>query len=177
MMRRDKQAGLVLIAALTLSCQAARGEDATGSSNPSNPVGRARETVQMLDDVYKIAIVLITENYVESEDDFAAGSAAITWFDAVKQRGWPSTRLLDASGEPINDENSPQDQFEKDSIAHLKAGNDYYEEIIERDGKRYLRATTPVPVVVQKCTLCHENYKQVKKGEPIGALSYTVEIK
>ena len=48
--------------------------------------------------------------------------------------------------------------------------------LVKKDGKYYLRAATPIPVVLKKCTLCHENYKKVKEGEPIGALSYTIEI-
>ena len=35
---------------------------------------------------------------------------------------------------------------------------------------------TPLPVVLAKCTMCHEHYKQAKPGEPIGALSYTLRI-
>jgi hypothetical protein len=33
-----------------------------------------------------------------------------------------------------------------------------------------------VPVVMEKCVLCHAHYKNAKKGEPIGALSYTVPV-
>jgi hypothetical protein len=48
--------------------------------------------------------------------------------------------------------------------------------VVHRRGKPYLRAMTPVPVVMSKCVLCHDNYKNGKKGEPIGALTYTVPI-
>ena len=39
----------------------------------SAAVTRTRETVKMLDDVYKTAVVLITEHYVNDEDDLPAG--------------------------------------------------------------------------------------------------------
>lgn len=137
---------------------------------------RTRKQVRMLDDIYKIAVVLITTHYVNDETDLPAGSAAIALFDAVKKKGWHEVRLLDASGEPIDDENTAKDAFEKASIAKLKAGESYYDEVVEKNGKRYLRAATPIPVVLEKCTMCHENYKSVKKGAPIGSLSYTLPI-
>ena len=45
-----------------------------------------------------------------------------------------------------------------------------------KDGKRYLRAATPIPVVLKKCTMCHDNYNDVKADGPIGVLSYTIEV-
>jgi hypothetical protein len=55
----------------------------------------------------------------------------------------------------------------------LLDGKDYYEEVATRDGKHYLRAATPIPVVMEKCTLCHDNYKGKKV---IGALGYTLPL-
>ena len=83
---------------------------------------RARDTVRMLDDVYKAAVVLITTHYVNDEDDLPAGTAAIALFDAVNKKGWHQVRLLDASGEPINDSNVAQDEFEREGISKLKSG-------------------------------------------------------
>ena len=37
-----------------------------------------------------------------------------------------------------------------------------------------MRVATPIPVVFAKCTMCHNSYENVKKGQPIGALAYTV---
>lgn len=140
-------------------------------------LARTREQVKMLDDIYKTAVVLITDKYVNSEDDFPAGSAAIALFSAVKKKGWHEVRLVDASGEPLMEGNSPQDDFEKQAVEALKKGDDYYEEIVELQGKPTLRAATPVPVVLEKCTMCHPNYKEVAKGAPIGILSYKLTIK
>ncbi|MFO1019267.1 MAG: DUF3365 domain-containing protein [Planctomycetales bacterium] len=145
---------------------------------PADPaLERTRDVVRMLDDIYKSVVVLITDKYVHSEKHFPAGSAAVALFAAVKKKGWHEVRLLDATGDPIVDTNAPQDDFEKKAIQELKSGKDYYEEIVTIDGKRTLRAATPVPVVMEKCIMCHPHYKEVKKGAPIGALSYTLTIK
>lgn len=139
-------------------------------------VVRARKQVQMLDDLYKSTIVMITENYVDEKADLAAGSAFQKIFKTMKDKGYHEVRLLDASGEPFEAKNVASDDFEKAAIKELKSGKAYYERVVEKDGKRYLRAATPIPVVMKKCTLCHPNYEQAKPGEPIGALGYTLLI-
>lgn len=139
-------------------------------------VERTRKTVRMLDDVYKTTVVLITDKYVNDEDDFPAGSAAIALFDAIEKKGWHGVRLIDVTGEPYEDKNVAKDEFEKKGVLQLKEGKDYYEEVIEKDGKPHLRAMTPVPVVMQKCVLCHSHYADVPKGAAVGAISYTLPI-
>jgi hypothetical protein len=164
---------------LTLVCVAGllTASRSTAEEPKDDPaVARTRKTVRMLDDIYKTAIVLITKHYVDEDSDLAAGEAFKALFDGVKQKGWHEVRLLDATGEPLEEKNSPQDAFEKDAVKQLLAGEGWHEEVVERDGKRYLRAATPIPVVMQKCTMCHDNYNGVKEGQPIGALSYTIVI-
>ena len=139
-------------------------------------VERTRKTVRMLDDVYKTAVVLITDKYVNDENDFPAGSAAIALFDAIEKKGWHEVRLLDVTGKPYDAKNVAKDEFEKQGVRQLQAGKDYFEEVIEKDGKPYLRAMTPVPVVMQKCVMCHSHYADAKKGAAIGAISYTIPI-
>ena len=139
-------------------------------------LARTRKQVKMLDDIYKTAVVLITTHYVTEESDLAAGEAAVALFAAIKEKGWHEARLLDATGDPIEAKNSPKDEFEKKAVEQLKAGESWYEQVVEIKGKRHLRAATPIPVVLEKCTLCHPHYKEVKKGDPIGAISYTLKI-
>lgn len=153
-----------------------RAAQAAEDAKQGPAVERTRKTVRMLDDIYKSAVVLITEHYVNDTDDLPAGSAAIALFDAVKKKGWHEVRLLDATGKPIEDKNSPQDAFEKKAVEKLLAGETWYDEVIEKDGKPMLRAATPIPVVLQKCVMCHDHYADVKPGQPIGALSYTIPI-
>lgn len=134
---------------------------------------RARREVKLLDAMYKTAIVLITEHYVEDDSDLPAGEAFKALFAGMKEQGWHEVRLLDATGEPLNDDNLPQDDFEKQAVKSLLAGKPYYEEHTTKDGKQVLRAATPIPVVMKKCTLCHDNYRD----QPvIGVLGYTLPL-
>lgn len=139
-------------------------------------VARTRKTVRMLDDVYKSAIVLITDKYVNTPSDLPAGNAFKALFSEMKKKGWHEVRLIDATGEPLEGGNAPRDDFEKEAIKKLLAGETYVEKIITKDNKPYLRAATAIPVVMQKCVSCHPHYADAKKGQAIGALGYTLPI-
>jgi hypothetical protein len=164
---------LVVLAAAVIAPAGDRVEKS--KANPA-AVERSRKTVRMLDDIYKSAIVLITDKYVKDRRDYPAGRAASKWFADISKQGSHEVRLIDATGDPYGEANVAKDDFDKEAVKQLKAGKDYYEQLIEKEGKPYLRASTPVPVVMAKCTMCHENYKTVKKGAPVGALTYTVPI-
>lgn len=137
-------------------------------------IERARREVRLLDDIYKTAIVLVTKHYVEESSDVPAGEAFKVLFQSMKEKGWHEVRLLDAAGDPINPGNKPADDFERQAVAALLGGKDYFEEITTVNGKPALRAATPVPVVMEKCIMCHENYRGKKLA---GALGYTLELK
>jgi len=143
---------------------------------PDAAVARARKQAQMLDDLYKTAIVLVTENYVQAESDLAAGDAFQAIFKVMKDKGYHEVRLLDATGEPYDTDNTPRKGFEEKAIKALKAGAATYEEVVEVDGKRSLRIATAVPVVLKKCVMCHGHYAEAKPGAAIGALSYTIPV-
>lgn len=159
-----------------LTIQPVCGEDKPPSGGDDAALARTRNTVKMLDDLYKTAVVLITEHYVNEDSDLPAGTAAIALFQAMKSKGWHEVRLLDATGQPTNEDNAPQDEFEKRAVKDLLAGKTFVEQVHDRDGTRYLRAATPVPVVMKKCVMCHDHYEQAKPGQAIGALSYTLKI-
>ncbi len=169
MMKKIIKIGLVCAISITsVTLQAADKDEA---------VERARETVRMLDDIYKTTVVLITDVYVEDEDSFPAGKVAKALFRAVEKKGWPKSRLIDVSGEPYNDNNIAKDDFEKQAIKKLKQGKASFDKVEKTDGGRVLRAATAVPIVSKKCILCHENYKTIAEGAAVGALIYTVKIK
>ena len=162
---------------LNLSGADPQGEKG-GAEQPSPAaVERTRDTVKMLDDIYKQAIVLITDKYVNDDDDFPAGSAAVELFKRVGKTGFHHVRLLDVTGEPYEPKNVAKTEFEKQGVKQLKSGKPYYEEVIIKEGQPYLQAITPVPVVMKKCVMCHPHYKDVKDGQPIGAISYELPIK
>ena len=134
---------------------------------------RARREVHLLDDVYKSAIVLITQHYVDNKHDLAAGTAFKVLFKSMKDKGWHEVRLLDGLGEPLNDEDTPRDAFEREAVKQMMAGKTYFERVETKNGKQFLHAATPVPMVMDKCTLCHDNFKGKKV---VGALSYTLPL-
>jgi hypothetical protein len=137
-------------------------------------VERARETVQMIDDLYKGAVVHITATYVRAQEVTPAARVAQKLFKHMEEKGWHRARLLDATGTPTNRANLAKTDFEKRAVAQIKAGKPYFDEVAERDGKPVLRAATVVPVVMKQCIACHP---ALKEGEVIGALVYEVPIK
>jgi hypothetical protein len=145
---------------------------------PEDPaaVDRARQTVKMLDDIYKTAIVLMTDKYVQSKKDYPAGRIAANWFKAISDKGSHEIRIIDVTGEPYSQSNVARDDFDIEGVRQMKQGKAFYEQVERKDGKSYLRAMTPVPVVMEKCTMCHDNYKSAKAGAAIGALTYKVPI-
>lgn len=165
--------GATLAGALVVS----RAPLAADEAQPADPaLARARKQVQMLDDLYKTAVVIVTENYVTEKSDLAAGDAFQALFKVMKDKGYHEVRLIDATGKPYDDDNSPKDAFEKAAVKALLAGKGGYEEVVEQDGQRYLRSATPIPVVMRKCTICHEHYADVPEGQVIGALGYKLKI-
>lgn len=139
-------------------------------------IERTRREIRMLDDIYKTAIVLVTEHYVKDDSSLAAGSAFKALFEAVGKKGWHDVRLVDATGQPYSDLNLPKEGFEQKAIKALLAGKPSYEEVTTEGDKTYLLTATSIPVVMDKCIMCHENYRDVPKGQAIGALSYKVPL-
>ena len=137
-------------------------------------VEQARREVRMVDDIYKTAIVFMNDTYVVDESSVAAGETARHLFEAIKAKGWHEARLIDATGEPINDENKPTGAFEQAAIKKILKGEAYYDEVVTEEGKKYLRAATVVPVVNDKCVLCHPGNKV---GAVLGAISYRIPLK
>jgi Protein of unknown function (DUF3365) len=147
-------------------------EKASGSKDAA--VERTRQEVKMLDDLYKNVIVLVNEHYVNQPSDFPAATLTKGVFAAMKKNGWHEVRILgltDVLGDP---DDAPSDAFEQTAATKLLAGGASYDEVLEKDGKRYLRVATGIPVVSEKCIMCHANFKG-NKGT-IGALSYTVPV-
>ena len=176
-MFRAQSVLLVLLTAALLALSLLVTSAPLAADKPSDPaLERTRKQVRMLDDLYKTAIVIITENYVSEDADLAAGDAFQALFKVMKDKGYHEVRLLDATGQPYDDDNAPKDDFERTAVKKLKQGEAWYEEIVEQDGRRYLRAATPIPVVMKKCAMCHDHYAQVPEGQAIGAVGYKLPI-
>ena len=138
-------------------------------------VERTRKQTRMLDDLYKTAIVLITEHYVKGDEPAAVVAGKLLWKE-MKAKGHHEVRLLDATGDPIEASNVATDDFEKVALQEIIAGKASVDCVVEKDGKRFLRTATIVPVVMTKCVACHPHYAKVPKGQAIGALVYTLPV-
>jgi hypothetical protein len=163
---------------LTAASVPSNGDEGTAPAPAPDAasVARARKTALMLDDIYKKTIVMITDKYVHDTDDFAAGSAAVLLFKQITESGSHEVRLLDATGMPYDSENVAQDGFEEEAIKRLKQGATSHEQVAQADGRSVLRFVSPVPVVMERCVMCHDHYADAKPGEPIGAISYSIPI-
>ena len=164
--------GALVGAALLASGDRARTADKAAPDKAA--VARTRETVRMLDDIYKSAVVHITRTYVKAQERTPAARAAQLIFKDMASKGWHQAQLIDATGEPSNKANLPKTAFEKKAVQQLKNGKTYYEEVTDKDGKAVLRAATPVPAVMAACTNCHPH---VKEGQLMGAIVYELPIK
>jgi hypothetical protein len=133
----------------------------------------ARETVRMLDDVYKTYIVLITAEYVDDPSVLPAATLSKRVFASMNNKGWYKTRLLDATGAPFNPDNNPKDDFEREAIKAMHSGKNYFEKIEKVEGKDYLRAATSVHAVMKGCITCHPDRKF---GDLLGAISYGIPL-
>lgn len=164
--------GLCILCTASLLTLRAQDKANSGRSDPA--LDRAKKQAKMLDTLYKTAIVLITENYVTGKESLAAGDAFQALFKSMKDNGFHEVRLLDATGNAYDSDNDPKSEFEKKAVKALLAGKTIYEEIVTEKNQRYLLSATPIPVVMQKCTLCHSNYEGVKG--PIGALGLKIPV-
>jgi Protein of unknown function (DUF3365) len=137
-------------------------------------VERTQQEVKMLDDLYKTTIVLNNENYVNKPSDFSAIDSAKELFAAIKKGGWHEVRVLGLTDAIKNPDNVPRDDFEQAAAKKLIVGKTPDEEVVKKGGKRYLRVATGIPVVGEKCIMCHANFEG-NMGN-VGALSYTVPV-
>jgi hypothetical protein len=136
-------------------------------------VKRARQTVKMLDEMYKTFIILITDEYVKDSTMFSALTISKKVFEKMNKNRWYKARLLDATGAPHNPENTPRTKFERDAIEAFIYGNSFYEKIEKDESKYYYKAVTSVSIVTDGCTICHPDNKQ---GDLLGGISYTFSL-
>jgi hypothetical protein len=93
----------VVLACLVGAALLASGDRArtAGKIAPSPAaVARTRETVHMLDDLYKSAVIHVTKTYVNARERTPAARAAQLMFKDMAAKGWHEARLIDTTGEP-----------------------------------------------------------------------------
>ncbi|QEL13688.1 c-type heme family protein [Limnoglobus roseus] len=161
-------AGVLAVAVLGIHTTAADKKEPDKAA-----LERTREQVQMLDDLYKTAVVSVTAHYGDKQAAKPAIFVANDVFAAMKKKGYHTARLVDATGDPKSDANIAKTEFEKKAIQAIKGGKSTYEEVGEADGKPVLRTATIVPAVMKACAKCHG----VKENDLLGAIVYELPIK
>ena len=159
---------LVAAAALAAAPGPAAPADEKEEADPG--VARARQEVKMLDELYKTAVVSITEKYQKGQP---AIMVAKDIFKAMENGRYHSARLVDATGSPLGEGNVPKTDFEKRAAEAMQAGKTYIEEVAGQGQDRRLLAATVVPAVHRRCAECHG----VKQGELLGFIRYEVPIR
>jgi hypothetical protein len=148
------------------------GPQIRGEADPA--LERTRQQVRMLDDLYKNAVVSITKRYVGGQDEQPAIMVAQDIFGEMQKKDWHSAKLVDATGEPLNEANAPKSEFEKDAAREIKSGKPYFYRVVGEGKDRRLLAATVVPVVMKRCAECHS---RKKIGEVLGFIRYDIAIK
>jgi len=162
-------AGVAMSAALAGVVLSGSRSARAGAADDEAALERTRAQARMLDDLFKVAVVDITNRY----DGPPAAKVAKTIFAAAKSKKYFDAKLLDVTGEPLNEANVPTDPFEKRAAEAIRAGKPAYEEVVGSGAERRLRIATVVPAVVKKCASCHG----VKEGELLGFLSYDIPVR
>lgn len=164
-------AGLVLVSQVV-----PRGKVVAADPKEPDPaaVERTRATVKIMDDLHKGYVVHITDLYVKAKEKTPAAIATKKVFAHMEKQGHGTGRLIDASGEPLREQNIATTDFEKKAVKAIKGGKPYYDEVGTSGGKPVLRAATVVPAVMPACVTCHPH---VKEGEVLGALIYELPIR
>ncbi|MFQ5712838.1 MAG: DUF3365 domain-containing protein [Candidatus Scalinduaceae bacterium] len=181
MLKKLKRLGLVLIIIIFFTNTITIAEESSKrplfikpyDATLAKEVERARQTVRMIDDMYKTFIVLITKQYVDDPSVLPAAALSKRVFEAMSKKGWHKARLLDATGSPFNPDNNPRDDFERDAIDAIKSGKSYFERVERIDGRNYYRAATALAADMEGCTFCHPDKKL---GDILGAISYGIPL-
>jgi hypothetical protein len=134
------------------------------------PLPEAKRLVRMMDDIYFAGVLATHSMYVQEP----GVPAAVTWakqvIAQVKKRGWPDARIFATVDRPLNPENHPVDDFEREATAAFRKGQPHFEKV-EGDTLRY---ATELRLVDKTCVTCHV---KGKPGDLVGGVSYKVLLK
>jgi hypothetical protein len=144
-------------------------QPAKEQANEDPAVTAARRQVQMLDALYKNAVVSITERYQRGQP---AIMVAKDVFEAMHKGKYHSARLVDATGSPLGETSEPATPFEKKAAKAMQDGKDYLEEVVGEGKERKFLAATRVPAVHKRCAECHG----VEEGDLLGFIRYELPL-
>lgn len=139
-----------------------------GEEDPA--VVRARNEVQMLDTLYKTAVISVTERFPRGQPAIMVAGDV---FEAMEKSGHHSARLVDATESPLGEGNEPATDFEKRAAEAMRKGEAYLDQIVGEGEDRRLLAATVVPAVHRRCAACHG----VEEGDLLGFIRYDIPIR
>ena len=124
--------------------------------------------------IVRIAKVFSIFNSIESRQTNIAEKKIKALCSETDKKGWHQVRLVGLTNNLYKKENAPADAFESAAAKRLRAGEASHEAVVTENGKQYLRYATPIPVVMEKCVMCHPSWK----GEMgnVGSLMYKVPM-
>jgi hypothetical protein len=157
-------------AAVLIGLQAPRAARAADAPAADAALERTRAQVQMLDALYKNAVVSVTKVYPKGAP---AIRVAKDVFGAMQKGGFHDAKLVDSTGNPLGEDNEPKTDFEKRADKAIQSGKPYYEEVVGEGANRHLLAATIVPAVLPRCAACHG----VKEGDLLGFIRYDLPVK
>lgn len=138
-------------------------------AKPDPALKEARDEAKMLDELYKTAVVSITEKYPRGQP---AIMVAKDIFKAMENGRYHTARLVDVTGTPLGEGNVPKTGFEKRAAQAIKKGETYVEEVVGQGDNRTLLVATVVPAVHRRCAECHA----VEMGDLLGFISYKIPM-
>lgn len=162
--------GVAAMLAVVIVGSMAAGRPAEVSEADEEALERARQEVQMLDILYKNAVVSITERYPRGQP---AIMVAKDVFGAMREGGHHSAKLVDATESPLGVDSEPETDFERKAARAMRNGETYLDEVVTKNGEQRLLAATVVPAVHKRCAECHG----VEEGDLLGFIRYEVPIR
>lgn len=152
------------------SAGAAGGDPSASKPRPvSVPLEEARRMVRLMDDIYRTGVLTTHQMYIQEP----GLPSAVAWgkqvLGQVNAKGWPQARIFAASERPLNPENSPVDNFEREAVQAFKEGKTS----AERREPGVLRYASEIRVVDKSCLTCHVRNKV---GDLLGGVSYRAMV-
>lgn len=143
-----------LTAALSLGLSApwVFSDETPGSARSRQvPVTEARRQAEVLHSVMHATLQRVHHRYYREDEGLPIPAAVLSEvFDDIAEEEQVQLRWLVVEGQPMNTDHNPQDQFERDAVAALKAGKSAHEEIAV---ETYRRAA---PITLSNhCLKCH----------------------
>ncbi|MCA9246136.1 MAG: DUF3365 domain-containing protein [Planctomycetales bacterium] len=148
--------GLAMIATLAVNLAATLAEESSPDATPSlvepcRTVAEARARAQLLHESFHATLRIVHRRYYREDEGLKIPSATLDEvFAALEPRCDVRLHWLVVNAEAMNVDHAPRDQFEKDAVAALAAGQPEF----EQSSHGVYRHAGPI-VLTSECLKCH----------------------